>query len=63
MNGQIVLLGETARTIRTDERTFSGVRANVQMQLGGALERLVALVAGLRHFQLGLGAAFLALLR
>lgn len=59
--GEIVFLCETPRAIRTHVRSFAGVRPNVQMQLGGTLERLVALVARLGHLLLGFRSAFLSL--
>lgn len=62
MNRQIVLLGEASRTVGALVRTLASVDANVHLQLGGTLERFVALVAGLRHLWRRFGASFLALL-
>lgn len=58
MNGQIVLLGKTTRTVRAFVRSITGMRPDVQLQLGRALERFVAFVAGRRHLRLRFRTAF-----
>lgn len=62
VNGEVVLLGEASRTEVAGEWTVAVVRANVHLQLGGALERLGTLEAGLRCLFRGLWASLLALL-
>lgn len=62
MYGQIVFLGKSPGAIRTDKRSFTGVRSDVKMKLGGAFKRLVAFVARLGDFLLGLWSAFLSFL-
>lgn len=58
--GQIVFLGKSTRTIGTDKRSLTGMRANVQTQLGRTFERFIAIVARLGDFGRWFGAAFLA---